>query len=67
MTALHIACRDGRTDIADVIIQAAEKQAKMTYSGKYQPNIQELLNMEGPEVELVLVFTPFNSDSCSRD
>ena len=65
MTALHIACRDGRTDMADIIIQAAEKQAKMTYSGKHQPNIQELLNMEGPKV--VLAFTPFNSDSCSRD
>ena len=56
LTALHIACRDGRTDMADVIIQAAEKQAMISHSGKYikyQANIQTLLNMAGPEVELV--------------
>ena len=57
MTALHIACRNGRTDMAEVIIQAAEKQAMIliSHSGKYvkyQANIQTLLNMAGFEVEL---------------
>ena len=61
MTALHIACRDGRTDMADVIIQAAEKQAMISHSGKYvkyQAKIQTLLNMAGHEVELVRVHVP---------
>ena len=58
LTALHIACRDGRTDMADLIIQAAEKQAMISHSGKYvkyQANIQTLLNMAGLEVELVSI------------
>ena len=58
MTALHIACRSGRTDMAELIIQAAEKQAMIliSHSGKYvkyQANMQTLLNMAGLEVELV--------------
>ena len=56
LTALHIACRDGRTDMIDLIIQAAEKQVMISHSWKYvkyQANIQTLLNMEGLEVELV--------------
>ena len=45
--------------MADVIIQAAEKQAMISHSGKYvkyQANIQTLLNMAGPEVELDRTF-----------
>ena len=58
LTALHIACRDGRTDMVDLIIQAAEKQATIliSHSGKYvkyQANMQMLFNMEGLEVELL--------------
>ena len=58
LTALHIACRDGRTDMADLIIQAAEKQAmiEISHSGKYvkyQASMQTFLNMAGLEVELV--------------
>ena len=44
------------TDMADLIIQAAEKQAMISHSGKYvkyQANMQTLLNMKGLEVELV--------------
>ena len=60
MTALHIACRNGRTDMAELIIQAAEKQAMIliSHSGKYvkyQANMQTLLNMAGLEVELVSI------------
>ena len=58
LTALHIACRNGRTDMAELIIQAAEKQATIliSHSGQYvkfQANMQTLLNMAGLEVELV--------------
>ena len=40
-------------EMVGLIIQAAEKQTMISHSGefvKYQPNIQELFNMEGTEV-----------------
>ena len=55
LSALHIACRDGRTDMANLIIQAAKKQTIIFHSRKYvkyEPDIQKLLNMEGPEVSV---------------
>ena len=55
LSALHIACRDGRADMADLIIEAARKQTFIFHSRKYvkyEPDMQELLNMEGPEVSV---------------
>jgi hypothetical protein len=55
LNALHIACREGMTDIVELIIKATEnsKQVMITSNGQYvrgQPSLEELLIMEGPEV-----------------
>ena len=53
LTALHIACRHGRTDMVLQIIKAAMRQ-KVIYNGanyiEYKPNLGDILNKEEPEV-----------------